>query len=588
MSDTQDAHTKDGKSAPSVLTSKFAKLNPFSKTGSADPEGGGDNLGEEVEFDSIGGGGHAARRTKITKSELRVSHALRQFLVDEKLLSPADAALDDQEASSSEALKALVDQSHIDVPDYVRDRSRPLSEYFISSSHNTYLLAHQLYGSSSAVAYEHVMITGARCVEIDAWDNDDNPTEPKVTHGYTLASHIPFRAVCETMKQALRKEEEEAQRDSSFRPAPVLLSLENHCGHAGQKRLVEIMHEVWGDLLISGPVDKGAPASEHTALDHLGAKIAVMVEFHPSDKPPVEHADEDDDDEERKNKAKRNEAKKAGIIPELCALGVYAQSVKPTNDSWYTSTLTNGPHDHLINISETGLLDLLPKQAEGIKKHNAQHLMRVYPKGTRISSKNLNPVPFWGVGAQVCALNWQTFDHSVQLNEALFSGSDGYVLKPAGLRIGGDGNTALGRRRLKLHIAGATDLPIPQGHDADDIRPYVTCTLILPTDLENEPQKEKTKPYKQHKLGIIHRGEQPRPTDPLWNETLEWEFEHDELAFLRILIKSDDKFARNPLFAVAAVRLVYAAQGWKFIRLLDLKGRETHSTLLVRFEWENL
>lgn len=588
MSDTQDAHTKDGKSAPSVLTSKFAKLNPFSKTGSADPEGGGDNLGEEVEFDSIGGGGHAARRTKITKSELRVSHALRQFLVDEKLLSPVDAALDDQEASSSEALKALVDQSHIDVPDYVRDRSRPLSEYFISSSHNTYLLAHQLYGSSSAVAYEHVMITGARCVEIDAWDNDDNPTEPKVTHGYTLASHIPFRAVCETMKQALRKEEEEVQRDSSFRPAPVLLSLENHCGHAGQKRLVEIMHEVWGDLLISGPVDKGVPASEHTALDHLGAKIAVMVEFHPSDKPPVEHADEDDDDEERKNKAKRNEAKKAGIIPELCALGVYAQSVKPTNDSWYTSTLTNGPHDHLINISETGLLDLLPKQAAGIKKHNAQHLMRVYPKGTRISSKNLNPVPFWGVGAQVCALNWQTFDHSVQLNEALFSGSDGYVLKPAGLRIGGDGNTALGRRRLKLHIAGATDLPIPQGHDADDIRPYVTCTLILPTDLENEPQKEKTKPYKQHKLGIIHRGEQPRPTDPLWNETLEWEFEHDELAFLRILIKSDDKFARNPLFAVAAVRLVYAAQGWKFIRLLDLKGRETHSTLLVRFEWENL
>lgn len=588
MSDTQDAHTKDGKSAPSVLTSKFAKLNPFSKTGSADPEGGGDNLGEEVEFDSIGGGGHAARRTKITKSELRVSHALRQFLVDEKLLSPADAALDDQEASSSEALKALVDQSHIDVPDYVRDRSRPLSEYFISSSHNTYLLAHQLYGSSSAVAYEHVMITGARCVEIDAWDNDDNPTEPKVTHGYTLASHIPFRAVCETMKQALRKEEEEAQRDSSFRPAPVLLSLENHCGHAGQKRLVEIMHEVWGDLLISGPVDKGAPASEHTALDHLGAKIAVMVEFHPSDKPPVEHADDDDDDEERKNKAKRNEAKKAGIIPELCALGVYAQSVKPTNDSWYTSTLTNGPHDHLINISETGLLDLLPKQAAGIKKHNAQHLMRVYPKGTRISSKNLNPVPFWGVGAQVCALNWQTFDHSVQLNEALFSGSDGYVLKPTGLRIGGDGRTALGRRRLKLHIAGATDLPIPQGHDADDIRPYVTCTLILPTDLENEPQKEKTKPYKQHKLGIIHRGEQPRPTDPLWNESLQWEFEHDELAFLRILIKSDDKFARNPLFAVAAVRLVYAAEGWKFIRLLDLKGRETHSTLLVRFEWESL
>ncbi len=212
--------------------------------------------------------------------------------------------------------------------------------------------------------------------------------------------------------------------------------------------------------------------------------------------------------------------------------------------------------------------------------------MRVYPKGTRISSKNLNPVPFWGVGAQVCALNWQTFDHSIQLNEALFSGSDGYVLKPPGLRIGGDGNTSLGRRKIKLHIAGATDLPIPSGREAEDIRPYVTSTLILPSDLSQSPPKQKTKPYKQHKLGLIHKGEQPIPTDPIWQETLEWEFEHDELAFLRILIKSDDKFARNPLFAVAAVRFVYAAEGWRFIRLLDLKGRETHSTLLVKFEWE--
>ena len=589
MSDT-DPNTKDGKAAPSILTSKFAKLNPFSKTGAADPEGGGDNLGEEVEFDSIGGGGHAARRTKITKSQLRVSHALRQFLVDERLISAQDAQLDEPQAASSEALKQLMDQPHIDVPEYVRDRSRPLSEYFISSSHNTYLLAHQLYGSSSAVAYEHVLVTGARCVEIDAWDNEDDPLEPKVTHGYTLASHIPFRAVCETMKQAIYKEQEEAKRNPSFKVAPVLLSLENHCGHPGQERLVEIMHEVWGDLLISGPVDKAEEsASEHTALEHLGAKIAVMVEFHPSNQPPVEEKDPDQDDEEElKNKAKRNEAKKAGIIPQLCALGVYAQSVKPTNDSWYTSTLTNGPHDHLINISETGLLELLPKHAAAIKKHNAEHLMRVYPKGTRISSKNLNPVPFWGVGAQVCALNWQTFDHSLQLNEALFSGSDGYVLKPPGLRMGGDGNTSLGKHRLKLHIAGATDLPLPKGREADEIRPYVTCTLILPTDLDNEPPKKKTAAYKQHKLGIVHKGEQPIPTDPLWRETLEWEFDHDHLAFVRILIKSDDRFARNPLFAVAAVRLVYAASGWRFIRLLDLKGRETHSTLLVRFELEKL
>ena len=79
----------------------------------------------------------------------------------------------------------------------------------------------------------------------------------------------------------------------------------------------------------------------------------------------------------------------------------------------------------------------LPTHTDKISRHNAHHLMRVFPKGTRISSKNLHPVPFWGIGAQICALNWQTFGASMQLNEALFAGSEGFILKPAELRPGG-------------------------------------------------------------------------------------------------------------------------------------------------------
>ncbi len=33
---------------------------------------------------------------------------------------------------------------------------------------------------------------------------------------------------------------------------------------------------------------------------------------------------------------------------------------------------------------------------------------RVYPKGQRIDSSNYNPVPFWNVGCQMVALNYQT------------------------------------------------------------------------------------------------------------------------------------------------------------------------------------
>ena len=55
-----------------------------------------------------------------------------------------------------------------------------------------------------------------------------------------------------------------------------------------------------------------------------------------------------------------------------------------------------------------------------------------------------------------------------------------------------------------------------------------------------------------------------------------------------MLIKSDISFATNPLFAVAAVRLLYVVPGWSFVRMLDLAGHETGCTLLVKFEIEDI
>ena len=586
----------------SELADRLDKLNPFKKGKAKSRDE--DSVGDTMDAHAMAGGGHAFHAAVARQHEHRVSNALKRFLVHEKILAEHDAAIDSDKHTA--ALAALLDRPHTRVPPAAVDRSHPLPDYFISSSHNTYLMAHQLYGASSVDAYGTALRAGSRCVEIDAWDNDDDPEEPKVTHGFTLVSHVPFRKVCETLRDVMDTEIDEANKAQQPLPAPILISLENHCNGRGQKRLVEIMKEVLGHRLLTEPVQKDNEGidydpTSHVKLGDLSGKIAVIVEYHlpdeaqdsdsssdSSDSSSGSDSDEGDKAARKAYKDKKKTAASSVIVPELAAVGVYAQSVKPGNNSWFDpGELTNGPHHHLINVSESGLSTIMPRENTKIAAHNSRHLMRVYPKGTRISSGNLKQVPFWGVGAQICALNWQRFDASMQINEAMFDGTSGFVLKPAALRHGGSGNPANGKRkRLRLRVAGATDVPRPE--KAKDFKPYLTCVLVQPLDLENDPPKRKTKPYKQHRLAFLHHGEDSPPEDPVWDDVLEWDYEDSDLVFQRMLIKSDESFAGTPILGVSAVRLAYLVPGWSFITMLDLKGIETKCSLLVKFEIDDV
>jgi hypothetical protein len=112
------------------------------------------------------------------------------------------------------------------------DETHPLNEYYISSSHNTYLVGHQLYGASTVDGYRNVLLRGCRSVEIDVWDGEKG--EPAVFHGYTLTKEVPFRDVCRAIK-------ENAFVNSEL---PVIVSLEVHAGHA-QVRCISLPTDVW-------------------------------------------------------------------------------------------------------------------------------------------------------------------------------------------------------------------------------------------------------------------------------------------------------------------------------------------------------
>ena len=206
------------------------------------------------------------------------------------------------------------------------------------------------------------------------------------------------------------------------------------------------------------------PSQAKISPDDLRGKIFLMVEYHPDKADPVAKNEDDSDSSssdlelsnteqapmEAAQKAHKSEFAK--IHPQLAALGIYAQSIKPKGN-WLERELLEPMHA-LINISESGFHKLLPHSLEGLVAHACKHMRRCYPRGTRVASSNMDPLPVWRAGTQVAALNMQVWDLGAQLNAALFEGSQGWVLKPEGLR---GGQKKSGEVTFKIEVIGADD-----------------------------------------------------------------------------------------------------------------------------------
>ncbi|RAL02976.1 putative phosphoinositide-specific phospholipase C [Aspergillus ibericus CBS 121593] len=92
------------------------------------------------------------------------------------------------------------------------DLSAPITDYFISTSHNTYLTGNQLYSDSSASAYTNVLLSGCRSVEIDVWDgkaesdsaqsNEASSTSDSSSNEDKGSSCKPRRSKTERLKKA--------------------------------------------------------------------------------------------------------------------------------------------------------------------------------------------------------------------------------------------------------------------------------------------------------------------------------------------------------------------------------------------------
>lgn len=399
---------------------------------------------------------------------------------------------------------------------------RPFNEYFISSSHNTYLLGRQVRGESSVEGYIRVLQRGCRCVEIDCWDGEDG--RPRVTHGHTGTTEVLFSDVITAI----------ATYGFTASPYPVILSLEVHCSHDQQVKMAEIMKEILGDTLVTEPFmtnsfvlpspdelknkilvkvkpssaqDEASLKTDLNAIDKRLSNSAGSSKTSGDNKNPlfvkgqsssstVSTTSESESGESGGSGKKQKKKQATKIAPELGILGVYCRGQKFRNFALPESKNFN----HIFSFQEKAFLKFCkePEKKLQLEKHNTRYLMRVYPSGFRVSSSNFDPLGFWRRGVQMVALNWQTYDLGVQLNDAMFAAphdDTGYVLKPKclrGSRTSFDPPVDAAAARLKkdkkevsfsIDVISAQQLPRPKDHKSDDsINPFIEVEVFSADD----------------------------------------------------------------------------------------------------------
>jgi hypothetical protein len=286
----------------------------------------------------------------------------------------------------------------------------------------------------------------------------------------------------------------------------VIVSLEVHSSKDQQKIMVEIMDECFKGHLVDVSTATGA---ELPSPKDLQKKILIKVKYSPPQAPEeateglatklsktqsvISNRSEEDETTNSKDGAKPKASK---IIDALSQMGIYTRSYHfKALDQPEASIPT-----HVFSLSESALMEVHKSDPIGLFNHNKCYLMRAYPKGTRVSSSNLDPAVFWRKGVQMVALNWQKFDAGVMLNEGMFANTGGWVLKPETHRgkaqLPGDGGPH--NSRCTIEILAGQDIDPPKDVEATDFHPMVKCELHVevPGDWEDINPKEKDGEFK--------------------------------------------------------------------------------------------
>uniref|UniRef100_A0A674AG32 Phosphoinositide phospholipase C n=1 Tax=Salmo trutta TaxID=8032 RepID=A0A674AG32_SALTR len=428
-----------------------------------------------------------------------------------------------------------------------QDMTQPLNHYFISSSHNTYLMEDQLRGHSSVEGYIRALKRGCRCVEVDCWDGPNG--EPIVYHGHTFTSKILFKDVVNALRNYAFKVSE----------YPVILSTENHCGVEQQRVMAQHLNTILGDKLLKSTLDGKIPVSfpspeVRQAPGTVASLVRSTLQFPRCGSIKFIQF----------NSRSFPQKSKQRLSKELSDCVVYCKSV---HFSSFKHSRVHSKFYEISSFTESKARKHLREAGAEFVHHNTRQLTRVYPSGLRTDSSNFNPQEMWNTGTQIVALNFQTAGVEMDLNDGLFSqnGRCGYILKPDFMRMS--------ERRF--------DPEVP--HNREGYRPLSLCIQVISGQQlpkVNIKESSVVDPFVRveiHGVPLDQAKQETRYIDnngfnPVWYDTLRFTIHAPELALVRFVVEDYDKASRNDFVGQYTLPFSCIQQGYRHIHLLSKDG----------------